>query len=80
MSTELTWNEYPRKKPKCDMTPDSLGVNVLVWIEEEFTRDKGYAMACYYGMRIGNTPMFYKYGTEVRSVVGWMYLPKGPRP
>jgi hypothetical protein len=71
------WNPTDQALPKCDMTPNTFGVQVLIWPP---MKEDGYAegRAAFYGCRVRDTPGFYLYGREIHTVTHWMVMPSGP--
>lgn len=69
------WISVDERLPECDMRPDSLGVEVIVYPKPE----KGESTA-FFGCRITAQPDFYKYGNRIGGVTHWMPLPAAPSP
>ncbi|WP_408581424.1 hypothetical protein [Burkholderia cenocepacia] len=59
--------------PTCNRKVGSLGVEVLIWPAME----SGERTA-FFGRRISQKPMFYRYGGPVHGVTHWMSLPAEP--
>lgn len=71
------WISVKDRLPECDETPDSFGVQVLIWPHATFNGSAD-APTAFYGRRITNEPSFYLYGAVIDNVTHWMPLPKGP--
>jgi len=75
----IVWRSVIDEMPKCDMTPDSLGVAIEVKPKFKFhDKDPGESQ-CYYGRRQSDKPNFYKYGAVINGVTHWRYV-QGPKP
>jgi len=55
--------------PVCDLTPNSLGVEVR--IKPAIEGDD----VAFYGCRLGEVPQFYRYGARLPGVKRWAYVP-----
>ncbi len=71
------WISVKDRLPECDMTPNSFGVQVLVW--PPFESDGCSSMrVAFYGCRQTDKPNFYLFG-RVFDPTHWMPLPKAPK-
>lgn len=75
---ESGWISVKDRLPECNLTPDSFGVQVLIWPHATFRGTADSAVA-FYGCRVTNDPSFYLYGAVVDDVTHWMPLPEGPK-
>ncbi|HIE4193447.1 MULTISPECIES: DUF551 domain-containing protein [Burkholderia] len=67
------WVCVDEKLPTCNRKAGSLGVEVLIWPAME-TGER----TAFFGRRISQKPMFYRYGAPVHGVTHWMPLPAEP--
>lgn len=77
MSKSPKWISVKDRLPECDKTPDSFGVQVLIWPHATF-RGSSDSPVAFFGCRITNEPSFYLYGAVIHEVTHWMPLPEGP--
>lgn len=66
------WTHVDEGLPKCDLKPDSFGVEVLI-----HPPHNGESTA-YFGCRVTREPSFYKGGAVLRDVEFWMDVPAPP--
>ncbi|MBU9592709.1 DUF551 domain-containing protein [Burkholderia multivorans] len=67
------WISVDEKLPACDRKAGTLGVEVLIYPAME-TGER----TAFFGRRISQKPMFYRYGAPVHGVTHWMPLPAAP--
>ena len=67
------WTRVDEKLPPYNRKIGSHGVEVLIWPAME----SGERTA-FFGRRISQKPMFYRYGAPVHGVTHWMPVPDGP--
>ncbi|MDR8105596.1 DUF551 domain-containing protein [Burkholderia cenocepacia] len=67
------WINVDEKLPTCDRNAGTLGVEVLIYPAME-TGER----TAFFGRRISQKPMFYRYGAPVHGVTHWMPLPAEP--
>ncbi|MDN7433665.1 DUF551 domain-containing protein [Burkholderia multivorans] len=67
------WISVDEKLPACDRKAGTLGVEVLIYPAME-TGER----TAFFGRRISQKPMFYRYGAPVHGVTHWMPLPPAP--
>lgn len=67
-----TWIEVNKRKPKCDKTPDSFGVQVQIYPPFK-SPGSSDAHVAFYGCRVTDTPSFYLYGRCI-EVTHWAPL------
>lgn len=71
------WISVKDQLPDCDKTPNSFGVEVLV-----YPPVKGYGHAdantAFFGCRVTNEPSFYLYGSIRNDITHWMPIPAPP--
>ena len=72
------WLSVEEWLPDCDMTPDSLGVEVIVYPPLNDIRYNENSL-CFYGCRVTDEPNFYIYGKVRHDVTHWMYVPDPPK-
>ncbi|KWH34170.1 hypothetical protein WL99_06120 [Burkholderia cepacia] len=68
-----TWISIDEKLPTCNRKAGSLGVEVLIYPAME-TGER----TAFFGRRISEKPMFYRYGAPVHGVTHWLPLPEDP--
>ncbi|MDR8915842.1 DUF551 domain-containing protein [Burkholderia multivorans] len=67
------WISVDEKLPACDRKAGTMGVEVLIYPAME-TGER----TAFFGRRISQKPMFYRYGAPVHGVTHWMPLPAAP--
>ncbi|MPV69423.1 DUF551 domain-containing protein [Burkholderia sp. BE17] len=67
------WISVDEKLPTFNRKAGSLGVEVLIYPAME-TGER----TAFFGRRISQKPMFYRYGAPVHGVTHWMRLPEKP--
>lgn len=71
------WVAVSERLPECDMTPNSFGVQVLVYPPYKSEGSSQMPVA-FYGCRQTNEPNFYLFG-RCFDPTHWMKLPEAPR-
>ncbi len=75
---QTKWISVNDRLPECDKTPDSFGVQVLVYPHVKNFGTTTSPIA-FYGTRVTDEPTFYFYGAVVNTITHWMPLPEGPK-
>ncbi|MFA8336343.1 DUF551 domain-containing protein [Burkholderia cenocepacia] len=73
MPDREAWISVDNELPTCDRKAGSLGVEVLIYPAME-TGER----TAFFGRRISQKPMFYRYGAPVHGVTHWMPIPHAP--